>query len=212
MCVQNSDDGMRMCAYRATLLTTVHGSRMDGFDIKLLDALQDDGRLTNFDLAERVGLSPSQCSRRRAALEASGIIVSYHARLAAEAIGLGILVFVQVTLANHSPGNSKRFQKLIDALPEVQEAFSLTGEADYLVKLVVPDLKALSRILNDVLLPHESVEHVRSSIVLDRLKQTPRLPLQHLHERADRAMAAGGGLETPAHGRAAARSSRRRPR
>src|ERR1700687_4452997 len=142
---------------------------MDNFDLKLLQALQEDGRLTNFELADRVGLSASQCSRRRAALEASGVIESYHAHLSAEALGLGVLVFVQVTLATHSPDNSKRFQKLIDGLEEVQEAYSLTGEADYLVKIAVPDLKALSHILNDVFLPHESVAHLRSSIVLDRL-------------------------------------------
>jgi len=159
---------------------------MDDFDVKLLEALQEDGRLTNFELAERVGLSPSQCSRRRAALEESGTISSYHAHLSAEAVGLDVLVFVQVTLAAHSPGNSKRFQKLIAALPEVQEAYAMTGEADYQIKLVVPDLKSLSRILNDVLLPHDSVEHVRSSIVLDCLKQTARLPLQHLRDATDK--------------------------
>lgn len=157
---------------------------MDSFDIKLLAALQDDGRLTNFELAEAVGLSASQCSRRRAALEASGVIASYHAHLSAEAIGLGVLVFVQVTLATHSPDNSLHFQRLIDRLPEVQEAYSMTGEADYLVKLIVPDLRALSRILNEVFLPHDTVAHVRSSIVLDRLKHTSRLPLKQLDDIA----------------------------
>lgn len=154
---------------------------MDAFDAKLLAALQEDGRLTNHDLAERVGLSASQCSRRRAALEEAGIIESYHAHLSAEALGLGVIALVEVTLATHSPNNSRRFQRLIDALEEVQEAYSLTGSADYLVKLVVPDLKALSRILNDVFLPHESVEHVQSSIVLDCLKQTSSLALGHLN-------------------------------
>src|SRR5882724_8838670 len=153
---------------------------MDDFDVKLLRALQDDGRLTNYDLAERVGLSASQCSRRRSALEEAGVIGSYHAALSAQALGLDVIVFVQVTLATHSPDNSKRFAKLIDGLEEVQEAYSLTGEADYLVKLAVPDLKSLSHILNDVFLPHESVAHLHSSIVLDRLKQTMRLPLGHL--------------------------------
>jgi DNA-binding Lrp family transcriptional regulator len=161
---------------------------MDDFDVKLLRALQDDGRLTNYDLAERVGLSASQCSRRRAALEASGVIASYHAALSAQALGLDVIVFVQVTLATHSPDNSKRFATLIDGLEEVQEAYSLTGEADYLVKMAVPDLAALSRILNDVFLPHESVAHVRSSIVLDRLKQTTRLPLRHLGELEPKSM------------------------
>jgi len=153
---------------------------MDQFDIKLLDALQQDGRLTNYDLAERVGLSASQCSRRRAALEQAGIIASYHARLSTAGVGLGVVVFVQVTLATHSPENSKRFLRLIERLDEVQEAYALTGDADYLVKLAVPDLKALSRVLNEVFLPHESVAHVRSSIVLEQLKQSARLPLEHL--------------------------------
>jgi DNA-binding Lrp family transcriptional regulator len=92
---------------------------------------------------------------------------------------------VQVTLARHSPENSKRFLRLVEGMDEVQEAYALTGDADYLVKLAVPDLKALSRILNEVFLPHESVAHVRSSIVLDRLKQTSRLPLGHLAKDAE---------------------------
>jgi DNA-binding Lrp family transcriptional regulator len=153
---------------------------MDQNDIKLLAALQADGRLTNFELAESVGLSASQCSRRRTALESDGVIASYHARLSEKALGLDIVAFVQVTLATHSPDNSKRFAALAAGLEEVLEAYSLTGEADYLIKLVVPDLKALARILNEVFLPHGSVAHVRSSIVLDRLKQTARLPLSHL--------------------------------
>lgn len=163
---------------------------MDEFDIKLLRALQDDGRLTNYDLADRVGLSASQCSRRRAGLEDSGVIASYHALLSPEAVGLAIIVFVQVTLSAHSPDNSKRFLKLVTGLDAVQEAYSLSGEADYLVKLAVPDLKALSYILNDVFLPHASVAQVRSSIVLDRLKQTTQLPLGHLSQaRATKAVA-----------------------
>jgi DNA-binding Lrp family transcriptional regulator len=91
-----------------------------------------------------------------------------------------VVVFVAVTLAAHSPDNAKRFRRLIDGLDEVQEAYAMTGSADYLVKLVVADLKALSRILNDVFLPHASIEHVHSSVVLERLKQTSRLPLGHM--------------------------------
>jgi DNA-binding Lrp family transcriptional regulator len=159
---------------------------MDAFDLKLLAALQNDGRLTNNELAEEVGLSASQCSRRRAQLEQAGVIASYHALLSADALGLDVAVFVEVTLATHSPDNSKRFQRLIDGLDEVQEAYSLTGSADYLVKLLVPDLKALSRILNEVFLPHESVEHVQSSIVLERLKSTMRLPLSALATSIER--------------------------
>lgn len=157
---------------------------MDAFDIKLLASLQADGRLTNLDLAERVGLSASQCSRRRAALETAGTIESYHGVLNAQALGLDIVVYVQVRLATHSPHNSRAFLALVEGLDEVQEAYSLTGEADYLIRLVATDLKALSRILNDVLLAHDSVAHVRSSIVLDTLKRTVKLPLAHLQPPA----------------------------
>jgi DNA-binding Lrp family transcriptional regulator len=157
---------------------------MDTFDIKLLAALQENGKLTNAELAELIGLSASQCSRRRLALEDAGVIASYHAHLAPRAIGLEIVVFVQVKLSTHSPDNSKRFKDLIAGLDEVQEAYSLTGAADYQVKLVVADLAALNRILNDVFLPHESVEHVHSSIALDCLKHTPCLPLAQLRHTA----------------------------
>jgi DNA-binding Lrp family transcriptional regulator len=154
--------------------------RMDDADIRILRALQDDGRLGNNELAEKVGLSASQCSRRRTALEEAGVIASYHADLSPEALGFDVLVFVHVTLATHSPDNAKRFVALVASLDEVQEAYSLTGESDYLVKMSVPTLKDLSRLLAEVFLPHESVAHVRSSIVLDRLKQNNRLPLKYV--------------------------------
>jgi DNA-binding Lrp family transcriptional regulator len=151
---------------------------LDGFDLRLLAALQADGRLTNQELADKVGLSASQCSRRRSRLEESGIIRGYHADLSAEALGLGVLVFVHVTLATHSPDNSKRFRDFVSRLDEVQEAYSLTGETDYLLKMVLPDLKSLAATVNEQLLAHDTVAHVRSSVVLDRLKETAQLPLK----------------------------------
>src|SRR5258708_19966713 len=100
---------------------------MDGFDLKLLAALQDDGRLTNNELGEKVGLSASQCSRRRAALEQEGIIEGYHAALSPAALGLAVLAFVQVRLATHSPDNSKRFPHPVAPPPHVQHAHPLTA-------------------------------------------------------------------------------------
>ncbi|MBL4757742.1 MAG: Lrp/AsnC family transcriptional regulator [Rhizobiales bacterium] len=158
-------------------------TRMDRLNIKLLRALQEDGRLTNQELGERVGLSPSQCSRRRAALESAGYIESYKALLSADALGLGVTVFVRVALSTHSPENSAQFLKLITGLDEVQEAYSLTGDSDYLVRMMVPGLAELTEILNDIFLPHESVAHVHTSIVLDRLKQSSHLPLGHLENK-----------------------------
>jgi DNA-binding Lrp family transcriptional regulator len=151
---------------------------LDTFDLKILGALQDDGRLTNQELAEIAGLSASQCSRRRMRLEEEKVISGYRAQLSSEALGLGVIAFIQITLATHSPDNAKRFRELVNRIDDIQEAYSLTGDADYVIKAVLRDLKSLSDIVNDVLMPHPSVAHVRSSIVLDRLKESGKLPLR----------------------------------
>ena len=153
---------------------------VDAFDLKMLAALQDDGRLTNQQLADLVGLSASQCSRRRMRLEAEQVIAGYHADLAGEALGFNLIAFIHITLATHSPDNAKRFRALVNRVDEIQEAYSLTGDADYVLKAVLRDLKSLSDIVNNVLMPHPSVAHVRSSIVLDRLKESAKLPLAAL--------------------------------
>jgi DNA-binding Lrp family transcriptional regulator len=153
---------------------------VDSFDLKMLAVLQDDGRLTNQQLADHVGLSASQCSRRRMRLEDEKVISGYHADLAPEALGFGVVAFIQVTLATHSPDNAKKFRTLVQRVDEIQEAYSLTGDADYVLKAILRDLKGLSDLVNDVLMPHQSVAHVRSSIVLDRLKETSKLPLKAL--------------------------------
>ena len=151
---------------------------VDAFDLKMLAALQDDGRLTNQQLADLVGLSASQCSRRRMRLEEEKVIAGYHADLAGEALGFNLIAFIHITLATHSPDNAKKFRALVNRVDDIQEAYSLTGDADYVLKVVLRDLKDLSGLVNDVLMPHQSVAHVRSSIVLDRLKESARLPLK----------------------------------
>jgi DNA-binding Lrp family transcriptional regulator len=151
---------------------------IDTFDLKLLAALQDDGRLTNQELADLVGLSASQCSRRRMRLEEEKVIAGYHAVLSEEALGFNLIAFINIALATHSPDNSKKFRALINRVDQVQEAYSLTGDADYVLKAVLRDLKDLSDLVNNVLMPHPSVAHVRSSIVLDRLKESAKLPLK----------------------------------
>lgn len=150
---------------------------IDDFDLRLLAALQADGRLGVQDLAERIGLSASQCSRRRARLEHSGLIRAYHADLDAERLGFGVLVFIQVTLARHAPDTARGFRELVGRLPEIQEAHAVTGDADYLLKVVLPDLGGLSHLIGDVLLAHGSIAHLRSCVVLERLKESRALPL-----------------------------------
>jgi DNA-binding Lrp family transcriptional regulator len=153
---------------------------VDAVDLRILAALQDDGRLTNQQLADMVGLSASQCSRRRMRLEDEKVISGYHANLAGEALGFSLIAFIHITLATHSPDNAKRFRALVNRVDEIQEAYSLTGDADYLLKAVLRDLKGLSDIVNNVLMPHQSVAHVRSSVVLERLKESAKLPLKEL--------------------------------
>jgi DNA-binding Lrp family transcriptional regulator len=151
--------------------------RMDAFDRKLAASLQGNGAQTNQELADAVGLSPSQISRRRQQLEADGVITGYEARLSPVKLGFGVRVFVHVTLARHSPQNSRRFADLVRLTPEIQEAHALTGDSDYLLKLAVRNLKELSVLINETLLPHESVDRVRSEIVLETLKESTALPL-----------------------------------
>ncbi|MFN4272628.1 MAG: Lrp/AsnC family transcriptional regulator [Aliihoeflea sp.] len=151
--------------------------QIDQFDRKILSLLQEDARLTNNDLSERVNLSPSQCSRRRQRLEEAGLIKGYRAVLDRERLGFPLVNVISVTLATHNRDNARRFAELLRGLPEVQEAHALTGEMDYVLKVVTRDLKSLSEFVNDVLLPHESVQHVKTAIVLETLKEAGPLPL-----------------------------------
>jgi DNA-binding Lrp family transcriptional regulator len=181
MCVQNGANFAPNCTIKRAIGHSMHNSsKLDDFDIRLLAALQNDGRLTNQEAADRVGLSSSQCSRRRALLETSGYITGYHAQLSAEALGFGLLAIIQVTLNAHNPDNAQHFRDLVAGLDEVQEAYAVTGDTDYQLKAIVSDLKALAALVNERLLPHQSVARVRSSIVLERLKDTSRLPLHAL--------------------------------
>ncbi|MGQ0444800.1 MAG: Lrp/AsnC family transcriptional regulator [Beijerinckiaceae bacterium] len=153
-------------------------SALDRFDLKLLAALEADGRLTNAELGQKAGLSASQCSRRRIRLEETGIIEGYSARLNASRLGIGLLALVEVTLSPHSKENAKNFGAFVNAVEEIREAYALTGDSDYLLKVMVPDLTNLSRIINDLILPQASVSHVKSSVVLTTLKDSHRLPLR----------------------------------
>ena len=150
---------------------------LDDFDRRLLAALQADGRLTNAELGEKVGLSASQCSRRRMRLEAEGVITGYEARLDAARLGFGVIALVQLSLATHSRASALEFSQFLGRIDAIQEAVSLTGEADYLLRVVAPSLAELARIINEVILPNPLIAHIKSSIILDTLKSSRRIPL-----------------------------------
>jgi DNA-binding Lrp family transcriptional regulator len=156
----------------------MHRSAMlDALDLRLLAALQEDGAATNAALAETLGLSASQMSRRRHRLEQEGVITRYRAVIAPAAIGLSVTAFIHVSLSAHSRDNARRFRDLVRLTPGVLEAHALTGAADYLLKVVAADLRELSSLINEALLPHDSVARVRSEIVLETLKAEAALPL-----------------------------------
>ncbi|PTW59417.1 AsnC family transcriptional regulator [Breoghania corrubedonensis] len=150
---------------------------LDAFDIRLLALLQRDAGLTNQEIGARIALSASQVSRRRARLEADGVIRRVRAELSKDALGLQVTAFVGVTLNAHSRANSRRFRDLVKAMESVQEAHALTGEMDYLIKITVTDLKTLARVINDDLLAHDAVQNVHSSVVLETLRDDNQLPI-----------------------------------
>ena len=150
---------------------------MDRFDIALLDALQRDASQSNAVLADKIGLSASQVSRRRAALEAEGLIGAYRAVLDHAALGFGIDAFIRVALSAHGTAPADNFAAYLRGLPDIHAAWAVTGDADYLLHARLRTLADLSRLIANDLLPHAAVREVRSEIALDRIKQDAPLPL-----------------------------------
>lgn len=149
---------------------------LDDLDKRLLAALQKNAHLTAQELGEMLNLSASQAGRRRQKLESSGVIRSYTARLDARQLGLAVQGFVQVHLSTHSPEQSANFARLVATRPEIVSAWTMTGDADYLLRVYCSDLPALNRLIHEVLLPHKSVARVQSQIVMDQLKRDGPLP------------------------------------
>lgn len=143
---------------------------LDRFDIAILAALQRDGALTNAALAGLVNLSASQCSRRRAALEEAGVIEGYSARLSAAKLGVGMRAIIRVNLSAHGQTNEQDFARFVASHAQIRSAFSVSGDADYILDVRVRDLEAFADFVHRHLLPHPQVSQVRSEIVLKTLK------------------------------------------
>ncbi|MGO4852154.1 Lrp/AsnC family transcriptional regulator [Phaeovulum sp. W22_SRMD_FR3] len=143
---------------------------IDSFDIAILSALQADGAMTNAALAEIVNLSASQISRRRNTLEQSGYIEGYGARLNAALLGFAMRAVTRVNLRSHGQGTEDDFARFVAAQPQINAAFSVSGDADYVLDIRVADLGAFADFMHHHLLPHPQVAQVRSEIVLKTLK------------------------------------------
>jgi Lrp/AsnC family leucine-responsive transcriptional regulator len=148
-------------------------------DRRLLELLQRDGNLTNLELAEKVSLSPSACLRRVRALESAGVIRRYVAIVDPKRVGLALMAFVNVKLEKRGRMPADGFARAVKDWPEVLACYSLTGDMDYLLRVQVENLEHFSRFVMDSLLKHPGVVDVKSSFVLEEVKETTALPLAH---------------------------------
>jgi Lrp/AsnC family leucine-responsive transcriptional regulator len=156
---------------------------LDAIDRRIVAALQADGRLTNADLAQRVGLSPSPCLRRVNRLEREGYIEGYRAILRRDQIGLSLTVFVSVKIEGHADDKAVAFEEAVVTFPEVVSCHMVSGETDYLLEIVVPDLDQYRSFLIDKLLELTVVREVRSNVAIQTLKAGAVLPLDHLERQ-----------------------------
>jgi len=153
---------------------------LDVFDVRILSALQQDGRQTGAALAETVPLSPSQIHRRIQRLEQAGLIAQYRAVLNPEGLGLGLMALTHVLLDRHEPEITRRFREAVARLPQILDAYAVTGDFDYILRVITPDLAAFSAFLSEDLMGIAGIRSVRSNVVLEAIKQTTALPLGHL--------------------------------
>ena len=153
---------------------------LDAIDARILTELQSDGGLTNAELAERVGLSPSPCLRRVKLLADAGVIKKRVALVDGNAIDLKVSVFIHVTLEKQIEENLSEFEAAVESRPEVVECYLMTGESDYLLRVVVPDLEAYERFLMEHLTRIPGVSNIKSSFALNQVKYSTALPLDHL--------------------------------
>lgn len=155
--------------------------RLDRIDRRILECLQQDGGLSNQELAERVGLSPSPCLRRVRALEEAGIILRRVTLLERKKLGLSLTVILLIGMDRHTPERFQAFEETVAGFPEVQECYLVTGqEADYQLKVVVPDMEAYQDFLLGKITRIPGVSGVHSSFVLRRVVDTTELPLSYL--------------------------------
>ena len=150
---------------------------LDPIDLRILAELQQDGSITNVELARRVHLSPSPCLARVKALEAAGVIERYVALANAKALGLGLNVFINISLKSQSKEALAEFERRIAEHDEVMECYLMTGDSDYLIRVAVPDIASLERFILEQLTPIPGIEKIRSSFALKQVRYKTALPL-----------------------------------
>jgi DNA-binding Lrp family transcriptional regulator len=159
--------------------------QLDRFDVALLEQLQSDSRQTVQQLADRIGLSSTPCWKRMKDLESSGVIRGYSALVDREKVGLALCVLAEVNLARHSESDVRLFEQQVLECPQIVSCYSTTGEADYLLKVLVKDIKDYETFLHETAFKMAGVDHIRSSVVLNEIKSEIKLPLEVASARAN---------------------------
>ncbi len=155
----------------------MRGVKLDRIDRRILRDLQDNGRMTNVELARRTGISAPPCLRRVRALEQAGVVRGYHADVNPAALGFGVTVFAQVGLSSQAEHDLKAFEELVKTWPQVRECHMLAGETDFLLKVVAADWDAYQRFLTTQLTTAPNVSHVKSALSIRTAKQLPGVPI-----------------------------------
>ena len=154
--------------------------KLDRTDRRILQTIQDDARISNAELAQRVGLSPSPCWRRVRLLETEGVIRRYVTLVSPQALGLPVNVFVSITLDKQVEENLERFETQVLNRPEVMECYLMTGDFDYLLRVVVPDIESYQRFVLEHLTRIQGLASIKSSFALKQVQYKTALPLGHL--------------------------------
>ncbi len=152
--------------------------KLDRIDLTILRELQKDGRVTNVDLSKTADISAPPCLRRVRALEEAGYIRGYHADVAPDKLGFGLTVFIHVGLANHTEADLMHFAKQCDHWPQVRESYMMTGDSDFLIKVVAEDWEAFQKFLTTQLTAAPNVNHVKSYPAMRRTKFEPGVPIK----------------------------------
>jgi Lrp/AsnC family leucine-responsive transcriptional regulator len=155
-------------------------AKIDETDRRILEQLQRDGRLSNLELAEKIGLSPSPCLRRLRRLEETGLIEGYGAKVNRKKLGLGLLVFVLLKLERYSDANPQVYRDRFSAMPDVIACHLISGTHDFLLQVVAKDLDAYRRFTLERLLKVPGIRDLESSFVIETMKETTSIPIRHL--------------------------------
>ncbi|HYD17663.1 MAG TPA: Lrp/AsnC family transcriptional regulator [Patescibacteria group bacterium] len=151
--------------------------KLDRIDRKILNDLQENGRMTNVELAQRAGISAPPCLRRVRALEEAGVIKGYHADIDAGTLGFGVTVFAQVGLSSQSETDLKKFEDLVRSWPLVRECYLVSGEADFIMKIVAEDWDSYQKFLTTHLTTAPNVSHIKSALGIRTAKHKPGVPV-----------------------------------